>query len=72
LRATIAQHHAMENETDSSSLTRLFRWATTPPQAYAVYVLALVAVYGVTFLAGSLVPKKHLTAPPPSVSAPVK
>ena len=62
----------MENETDSSSLTRLFRWATTPPQAYAMYVLALVAVYGVTFLAGSLVPKKHPVATPPSVSVPVK
>ena len=63
----------MANETDSSSaLTRLFRWATTPPQAYAMYVLALVAVYGVTFLAGSLAPKKHPAATPPSVSVPVK
>ena len=73
MRAAIAQHHTMANETDSSSaLTRLFRWATTPPQAYVVYVLALLAVYGVTFLAGSLVPKKHLTATPASVSVPVK
>lgn len=63
----------MATETDSSpALTRLFRWATTPPQAYVVYVLALVAVYGVTFLAGSLVPKKHPAATPASVSVPVK
>ena len=63
----------MANETDSSSaLTKLFRWATTRPQAYVVYVLALLAVYGVTFLAGTLAPKKHLTATPPSVSVPVK
>ena len=73
MRAAIAQHCTMTNETDSSSaLTRLFRWATTPPQAYVVYVLALLAVYGVTFLAGSLVPKKHLTATPTSAAVPVK
>lgn len=63
----------MTNETDSSSgLTKLFRWATTPPQAYVVYVVALLAVYGVTFLAGTLAPKKHLTVTPDSVSVPAK
>jgi hypothetical protein len=71
LHAAIAQHRKMANETDSSSgLTKLFRWATTPPQAYAVYVLALLAVYGVTFLAGTLAPKKHLTVSPNQVSVP--
>ena len=63
----------MENETDSSSaLTKMFRWATTPPQAYVVYVFALIAIYGATFLAGTLTPKKHLTTLPAQVSAPVK
>ena len=71
MRAAIAQHHTMANETDTSSgLTKLFRWATTPPQAYVVYVLALLAVYGVTFLAGTLTPKKHLTVTPDAVSVP--
>ncbi len=61
----------MENQSDSSSgLTKLFRWATTPPQAYVVYVVVLLAVYGVTFLAGTLAPRKHLTVTPDSVSVP--
>lgn len=72
LQVSIEQHRSMSSESDSSSgLQKLFRWATTPPQAYVVYVLALIAVYGVTFLAGTLAPKKHLTPPADQVSAPV-
>ena len=76
LPAAIAQHRVMTNDTSdpdsSSGLTRLFRWATTPPQAYVVYVLALIMIYGVTFIAGTLAPKKHLTVTPDSVSVPAK
>ncbi len=61
----------MTDDADSSSgLKKLFRWATTPPQAYIVYVFVLLAVYGVTFLAGTLAPKKHLTVTPDSVAVP--
>lgn len=61
----------MTSEDDSSSgVGKLFRWATTPPQSYVVYVVVLFAVYGVTFFAGTLAPKKHLTVAPDSVSVP--
>jgi hypothetical protein len=56
-----------------TSLRGLWRWATTPPQAYVVYVLALILVYGVSYLAGTLNPKKTSSpVSPPPVSAPQK
>lgn len=41
-----------------SRLKEFWRWATTPPQAYVVYVLALILVWGISFLAGTLNPKR--------------
>ncbi|MBI3699858.1 MAG: hypothetical protein HY242_05355 [Afipia sp.] len=61
----------MTNDADQSSgFNKLFRWATTPPQAYLVYVLALILVYCVMFLAGTLTPRQHLTVKPDQVSVP--
>ena len=59
------------DENQDTGIRGLWRWATTPPQAYVVYVLALILVWGVSFLAGTLNPKKT-TRPmgPPPVSAP--
>ena len=50
-----------------TSLRGLWRWATTPPQAYVVYVLALILVYGLSYLAGTLNPKRTGSpmSPPP-------
>ena len=48
----------------------LFRWMTTPPQAYAVYAVLVIAVGGLSFLAGTLKPKKTPGVAPPAVSAP--
>jgi hypothetical protein len=48
----------------------LFRWITTPPQAYVVYFVLIVAVGGLSFLAGTLKPKKTFGLPPQSVSEP--
>ena len=54
-----------------TSLRGLWRWATTPPQAYVVYVLALILVYGLSYLAGTLNPKKTGSPmSPPPVSSP--
>jgi hypothetical protein len=55
------------DDTPDTSLRGLWRWATTPPQAYVVYVLALILVYGLSYLAGTLNPKKtgSPTSPPP-------
>lgn len=52
------------------SLRSLWKWATTPPQAYAVYLLALILVWGISFLAGTLNPKRTAGQTPPAASAP--
>jgi hypothetical protein len=52
------------------NLTSFWRWATTPPQSYAVYLIALVLVWGLSFYAGMLKPKKAEGLGPPPVSVP--
>jgi hypothetical protein len=59
-----------EKTTPDRSLKAFWRWATTPPQVYAFYLLALILVWGLSFLAGTLNPKRVPTANPPPVSAP--
>ena len=61
----------MENDTGlAAAIRRLVRWAITPPQSYAVYLVALFLVAGSSFYAGSLAPKKPSGLGPPPVSAP--
>ncbi|MBR0817505.1 hypothetical protein [Bradyrhizobium liaoningense] len=48
----------------------LLRWATTRPQAWGVYLLAVLLVWLVSFYVGSLKPKKAPDANPPAVTAP--
>jgi hypothetical protein len=48
----------------------LVQWATTLPQAVAVYFVCLVLVLGLSFYAGTLKPKKPAGIGPPPVSAP--
>ncbi|MGB9115734.1 hypothetical protein [Bradyrhizobium sp.] len=61
----------MENETRPGAAIRSFaRWATTPPQAYAAYVLALILVAGLSFYVGTLRPKKAVSMGPPPVAVP--
>jgi hypothetical protein len=48
----------------------LMKWALTPPQSYAVYVIGLLLVYSLSYFAGTLNPKKGATPPQPTVSAP--
>ncbi|WP_407119003.1 hypothetical protein [Bradyrhizobium sp. LMG 9283] len=48
----------------------LLRWATTPPQAWGVYLLAVLLVWLLSFYAGTLKPKKTPDANPPTVTAP--
>ena len=47
----------------------LLRWATTPPQGWGVYLLALLLVWLVSFYAGTLRPKKTDGTPAP-ITAP--
>jgi hypothetical protein len=61
----------MNDKEPDRSLRGFWQWATTPPQVYVVYVLALILVWGVSFLAGTLNPKRTGgAASPPPVSVP--
>jgi hypothetical protein len=61
----------MENETSPAKGIRgLVRWATTPPQAYGVYLVAIVLVYVLSFYVGTLKPKHAPPLSPPPASAP--
>jgi hypothetical protein len=61
----------MENETDKPvGFQGLVQWAMTPPQAYMVYFVCLVLIGGLSFIAGTMNPKKTATPPPPAVSVP--
>ena len=61
----------MENGTGMAAAVRgLGRWAITPPQSYAVYLVCLFLVAGLSFYAGSLKPKKATGLGPPPIAAP--
>ena len=61
----------MENETGPAAAIRSFaRWAITPPQSYAVYLVCLILIFVGSFYAGTLKPKKPVGLGPPPVSAP--
>jgi hypothetical protein len=55
---------------DETGIRRFLRWATTPPQSYAVYLICLVLVWLGSFYLGTLRPKTNLDLGPPPVSAP--
>ncbi|QPF82181.1 hypothetical protein IC762_20630 [Bradyrhizobium genosp. L] len=57
----------MDNTGPANPIRRFLQWATTPPQAYGVYLVALFLAFTLSFYAGSLKPKQ---APAPSVSTP--
>jgi hypothetical protein len=61
----------MENETGPTAAIRGFvRWSITPPQSYAVYLVCLFLVAGLSFYVGTLKPKKAVGVGPPPISAP--
>ena len=61
----------MEDETGPAVVIRGFmRWAITPPQSYAVYLVALILVATGSFYFGTLKPKKAIGFGPPPVSVP--
>ena len=62
----------MDNEAGQRPQPGSFRrWATTPPQSYAVYLVCLILVFLLSFYAGTLKPKKtEGLGPPPSLAPP--
>jgi hypothetical protein len=61
------------NETGNGDrgFNRLWAWATTRPQVYVVYVLALILVWAISFYAGTLNPRKP-RGPDAPISAPLR
>ncbi len=59
-----------DNIEPEGAFNRLVRWATTPPQAYGLYLGAVVLVLLVSFYAGTMKPKKTHDGSAPSVTAP--
>jgi hypothetical protein len=65
------QNHGMEKQSGPTEGFRGFvRWAMTPPQAIAVYLVCLFLVAGLSFYVGTLKLKKAVGMGPPPVSAP--
>ena len=61
---------SMEKQTGPAAAMRDFvRWSITPPQSYAVYLVCLFLVAGLSFYVGTL-KKKPIGLGPPPVSAP--
>ena len=61
----------MEKDTGAAETIKDFaRWAITPPQSYAIYLVCLFLVAGLSFYAGTLKPKKAVGLGPPPMSAP--
>jgi hypothetical protein len=61
----------MENQNRPPvTIKDMVQWAITPPQSYAVYLVALFLVAGLSFYAGSLKPKPAAGVGPPPVTAP--
>ena len=71
MAAGFKQNPGMEKQPDPAIPPRTWvQWAMTPPQSYAVYLVCLFLVAGLSFYVGTLKPKKPVGFGPPPVSAP--
>ena len=70
LRTAFAQITGMENQSGSVGIKGLVRWAITPPQSYAIYLICLFLVAALSFYVGTLKPKKPVGMESPPVSVP--
>jgi hypothetical protein len=64
-----AQNVIMDKGTDETR--SWLKWATTPPQSYGVYLVALVLVFVFSFYAGTMKPKGATGLGPPPPPAPM-
>ncbi|QQO37350.1 hypothetical protein JJC00_18100 [Bradyrhizobium diazoefficiens] len=59
-----------EDKSPPRTFKGLLGWAITPPQAWGVYLLAVLLVWLLSFYSGTLKPKNAPNASPPMVTAP--
>jgi hypothetical protein len=69
------QHRKMVKQTENqtglaAAINDFWRWSITPPQSYAMYVVCLFLITGLSYYAGTLNPKKTLHVAPQSTSLP--
>jgi hypothetical protein len=64
----MADNTIVDNETNPNR--SWWKWATTPPQSYMVYLSALVLVFVLSFYAGTLKPKGSTGLGPPPATTP--
>ena len=60
----------MANRTGPGGLKGMLRWAITTPQSYAVYLIGLFLIFGLSYYAGTMKPKHSPGMGPPPVSVP--
>ena len=60
----------MDQQTETGVMRSIVKWTMTPPQSYALYLVALFLVAGASFYAGSLKPNKKSLVPPQSTAQP--
>lgn len=58
------------NHGPATSIRNFVRRTITPPQSYAVYLVCLFLVAGMSFYVGTLKPKHAIGPAPPATSAP--
>jgi hypothetical protein len=63
-----AQNGIMDNQSNPNR--SWWKWITTPPQSYAVYLVVLVLVWVLSFYAGTLKPKGSTGLGPPPAQVP--
>ena len=68
IASAIADNNVMDNETNPNR--NWWKWVTTPPQSYMVYLAALVLVFVLSFYAGTLKPKGPTGLGPPPAAVP--
>jgi hypothetical protein len=69
------QHRNMEKPSEKETgpavaIREFVRWSITPPQSYAMYVVCLFLITGLSYYAGTLNPKKTLHVAPQSTALP--
>jgi hypothetical protein len=69
MEAHLKQNLGMEQQTGIAAAIKGFvQWSIKPPQAYLTYVVCLAFVLGVSFYAGTLKPKRTVSASPQATS----